>query len=576
MNYQLILKICMRYIMTKVLEKPTTETATAVAPEKALTGESQDFVIPASINIPEVLRAAREAFYKDDGVIGVGIGQRRVNKRVRPNEFALVVYVQKKRPESALNAVNIIPKTFMGLRTDVVEPFHAEMPHGTVNYMTDHHHIDDMRFIDWARVHQLLAPQMEAPIVEHAVNVQDFGDVCVIQDPGNLVITINGQQQVDFVAAYQLFRTKHGDDYDHVTFFLDTASGMPTECACSFFSWIYNDVQGIGLGAINNRAAWGTARLQGFHFMNQGHFPLWRYVMGQEWEHQFAAFARYKDPVTNATMNDHLLGGWAHWALNFDDDRSPMDYDDTDWIELPNGNVRKVSRTSDERAYCNIDLYLMGLLGPGEVGEFNMLRNVAPVGGSTTDFTATPVRLNVNNFVAQEGPRIPSVSVSPKFWRQAFIVLTKDIHKVHDLVDTVDFLRLRWETDFTQMTKGLGRIDTVLDNRPGRLTPAQIAELTGGGYTTLHRHKVSPYDLQIVGTQWTGTINPGQTQNWFTFNWSPDWFMNWSIRPTTTGGKIKSEVAIERAANNTFTYWITVTNTGSVATSFEGKYSLMK
>jgi len=552
------------------------EDSTGVVSKGAARGDAGEFTIPASIDIPGVLKAARESFYRDDNVIGVGIGQRRVNKRLRQEEYALLVYVQKKRPESALHSANVIPKVFMGLNTDVVEPFHAEMPHGAVDYMKDHQHVDDMRFIDWTRIHQELAPQAEAPVVEHAINVQDFGDICVIQDPGNLVVTINGQQQVDFVAAYKLFRTKHGDDYDHVTFVLDTASGMPTQCACSFFSWIYNDVQGIGLGAINNRATWGTGRLQGFHFMNQGHFSLWRYVMGQEWAHQFSAFARYRDPATNATMNDHLLGGWAHWALNFDDDRSPMDYDDTDWVSLPSGNFRKVSRTSDERAYCNLDLYLMGLMGSSEVGEMNHLRNVVPVPGSTTDFTATPVKLNVNNFIAQEGPRLPSASVAQKFWRQAFVVLTKDIHKAHDLVDTVDFLRLRWETDFYQMTKGLGRIDTVLDDRPGRLTPAQITELTGGGYTSLHRHKVGANDLQIVGTQWTATINPGQTQNWFTHSWSPEWFVNWAIRPTTAGGRIKSEVSIERAANNTFTYWIAVTNTGPVATSFEGKYALMK
>lgn len=310
--------------MASVVKKQMIEDSMAVVSKRATSEDARDFSIPASINISDVLKAAREIFYKDENVIGVGIGQRRVNKRVRPDEYALLVYVQKKRPESALQSANVIPKFFMGLNTDVVEPFHAEMPNGTVNYMKDHQHIDDMRFIDWARVHQELAPQAEAPIVEHAINVQDFGDVCVIQDPGNLVVTINGQPQVDFVAAYKLFRTKHGDDYDHVTFILDTANGMPTQCACSFFSWIYNDVQGIGLGAINNRAAWGTGRLQGFHFMNQGHFPLWRYVMGQEWAHQFSAFARYRDPATNATMNDHLLGGWAHWALNFDDDRSPI------------------------------------------------------------------------------------------------------------------------------------------------------------------------------------------------------------------------------------------------------------
>jgi hypothetical protein len=155
-------------------------------------------------------------------------------------------------------------------------------------------------------------------------------------------------------------------------------------------------------------------------------------------------------------------------------------------------------------------------------------------------------------------------------------VLTKDIHKAHDLVDTVDFLRMRWERDFAELTKGLGRIDTVLDNRPGRITPAQIAELIGGGYTNLHRHKVGSNDLQVVTTQFVGTLNPGQTKTWFTFNWPQDWFVNWSLRPTTNSGKITWDVAVERGANNTFTYWLTVTNVGPGATNFEAKYAVLK
>ena len=299
--------------------------------------------------------------------------------------------------------------------------------------------------------------------------------------------------------------------------------------------------------------------------------------MLQEWAHQFAAFARYRDPVTGATMTDHLLDGvLGHWALNLDDDKSPMDYDTNDWVERQGGQFRRVNLNSDERTYCNLDLYLMGLLGPDEVGEFTVLRNVVPVAGSTTDFTATPVRLNIQNFIAQEGPRVPNVAAAPKYWREAFIVLTNDVHRVHDLVDTADFLRLRWERDFMEATKGLGRLDTVLDARPGRITPSQIAELTSGGYTNLHRHRVGANDLQVVNTQFVGSLNPGQTVSWFTFGYPIDWFVVWSLRPTTNGGKIKWDVAIERAANNTFTYWLTVTNVGPVTTNFEGKYAILK
>jgi hypothetical protein len=431
-----------------------------------------EFTIPAALDYQEVLKKAREYFYKlDPNIIGVNIAPRRVNKSVRPNEYALVVYVLDKKPESQLDPANVIPKEFLGLKTDVWNPISADAPTTTVDFVTEHEISDELSAIDWVRLHDLAVSLEALPPLSHAVNVQDFGDVCVIQNDGTVVKTApDGTQYVDFVRAYQLFRTLHGDDYDFVTFFVDTASGMPRVCGCSFWSGIYNDVQGIGLGPFNGRPGWGTSRLQGFHFLNEGHFPIWRYVMLQEWGHQFAAFARYRDPVTGAIMTDHLLNGvLGHWALNLDDDKSPMDYDTTNWVELPTGPFRRVNLNSDERTYCNLDLYLMGLLGPNEVGEFNTLRDLVPVPGSTTDFTATPVRLSIQNFIAQEGPRIPNVAAAPKYWRQAFIVLTNDIHRVHDLVDTVDFLRLRWEQDFIQATKGLGRIDTVLDFRPGRM-----------------------------------------------------------------------------------------------------------
>jgi hypothetical protein len=432
-----------------------------------------EFTIPASLDYQEVLKKAREYFYKlDPNIIGVNVAPRRVKKSVRPNEYALMVYVLDKKPESQLDPAKVIPKEFMGLKTDVWNPISADAPTTTVDFVTEHEISDELSAIDWVRLHDL-AVSLDAPptTIPYAANVQDFGDICVIQNDGTVVKTQpDGSQYVDLLRVYQLFRTLHGDDYDHISFFLDTASGIPPTCPCSFFSWIYNDVQGIGLGPINARPGWGTSRLQGFHFINQGHFPIWRYVMLQEFAHQFAAFVRYRDPVTGATMTDHLLDGvLGHWALNFDDDKSPMDYDTNNWVELPSGPFRKVNLTSDERTYCNLDLYLMGLLGPNEVGEFYLLRDVVLVPGSTTDFTATPVRLNVQNFVAQEGPRIPNVAAAPKYWRQAFIVVTNDIHRVHDLVDTVDFLRLRWEQDFIQATKGLGRIDTVLDFRPGRM-----------------------------------------------------------------------------------------------------------
>jgi hypothetical protein len=76
--------------------------------------------------------------------------------------------------------------------------------------------------------------------------------------------------------------------------------------------------------------------------------------------------------------------------------------------------------------------------------------------------------------------------------------------------------------------------------------------------------------------QWTGILNPGEVKTWFTFNWSPTWFVVWVARPTTAGGKLKSEFSVERATNGTFTYHVTVRNVGPVPTNFEGSFVRLK
>jgi hypothetical protein len=80
-----------------------------------------------------------------------------------------------------------------------------------------------------------------------------------------------------------------------VTFFVDTASGMPPVCGCSFWSGIFNNVTGIGLGrsTVDPDGEPPDCRVP---LPQSGPLPIWRYVMLQEFCHQFAAFTRYSDP----------------------------------------------------------------------------------------------------------------------------------------------------------------------------------------------------------------------------------------------------------------------------------------
>ncbi len=418
--------------------------------------------IPAEIDVSKLLEDAKQAFYKDDNVCGVGIGARRRGDVTYHDEVSLVIYVKTKRPKSELDADNLIPDIFQGIATDVVEPFSAAAPKEALDFADSHQHSNDMASVDWPRLHE----QWQAESADNLTPIQiqskvkKYGDVCVIEDDDTLVKTVNGRQVVDYVRAYQMFRQQNPDIYDYVTFFTDTPSGMPPQGGSSWYSFVYNDTEGIGFGPYDQRALYDSDKLQGIMFLNQGHIPDWRYVMLQEQAHRWCAFARYSESVDGAKKNDHMLNGRGHWAANFDDDKSPMDYDEHDWVENHSGNFHKVSLDSEERVYCNLDLYLMGLLGPAEVGNFSLLSNLTNIDGN--HYSANKKQLDTQNIIWAEGDRIPDVSNSQKLSKNAFVVLTKSFDSVQDLVDKTDALRLRFEHDFHEATRHLGKVDTTL------------------------------------------------------------------------------------------------------------------
>lgn len=529
---------------------------------------------PAEIDVITLIEDAKKVFYKDPNVIGVGLGNRRQGGETHADEVALIIYVKEKLDKAEIDSDYMIPAEFEGLATDVVAPFGPDAPLDALGFEESHQDSDDMGYVDWGRLHEQWTAEAGGEEIAFHGKVQAFGDVCVIEDDGTLVKTVGGRQVVDFVRAYKLFRTIQPDIYDFMTFFTDTASGMPPQGGSSWYRFVHNNTQGIGLGNFDYRAPYGSSKLQGIMFLNQGHFSLWRYVMLQEQGHRWNSFARYRDTSTGPIKTDHMLGGWAHWSSSMDDDLSPMDYDRHDWVEEGNNKFRKITIPSEDRTYCNLDLYLMGLLGPHEMGDFSLLSGITNISGNL--YSANEKRLTTQNIIWAEGARVPSVASSQKLFKTGFAVLTKNLAEAHDLVDEIDRLRVRFEEDFSQACKGLGRVDTTVGPLQVELTPSQVRQLTSRSYTSLHRHHVRPADLRITGTQFTGVLNPGQVRSWFTYNWSPTWVAHWSVRPTTALGRVTWSEQIERATNGRLTYYITVRNVGSVPTRFEAKYALTR
>ena len=81
-----------------------------------------------------------------------------------------------------------------------------------------------------------------------------------------------------------------------------------------------------------------------------------------------------------------------------------------------------------------------------------------------------------------------------------------------------------------------------------------------------------------TGTQFTGSLNPNQTQKWFTFGWPVAWHVVWYVMPTTPkpgAPELDWDVEVERASPTECTYWITVKNLSNVAVAFESRYAVL-
>ncbi|MDQ6741272.1 MAG: hypothetical protein M3021_13160 [Actinomycetota bacterium] len=81
-----------------------------------------------------------------------------------------------------------------------------------------------------------------------------------------------------------------------------------------------------------------------------------------------------------------------------------------------------------------------------------------------------------------------------------------------------------------------------------------------------------------TGTQWTGSLNPGETKRWFTFNWPASRHIVWYVVPTTPKSgapELDWVVEVERASADFCTYWITVKNLTNIPVTFDGRYAVL-
>lgn len=100
--------------------------------------------------------------------------------------------------------------------------------------------------------------------------------------------------------------------------------------------------------------------------------------------------------------------------------------------------------------------------------------------------------------------------------------------------------------------------------------------LDAGAFAPQAHNHDTRYYIRQFGTQFTGTLNPGQSNLVFTHSWPESWYVQWSIRPTTIGGKIQWSGWIERGANGLPTYHFQITNNGTITTDYAAQYAVLQ
>ncbi len=343
------------------------------------------------------------------------------------------------------------------------------------------------------------------------------GDIFVIQGDNQTVVNDGGDYSFNLDRGIQtviddVWRS-YGDVYDFISVFTTFDAGDADAGFAAFYIPLQNDVQGIGGCNRSNGELIGCdpgffpsgVRLQGFVLMNSLNFwQMWNRnysgvtrdlsdfrhsvypTMGQEITHRWLAGIRYVDPRSPGSAPSlGLLGrDLSHWSALLDADGSVQD--GCNWESNADGSW---AATESMTGYSALDLYGMGAIAPVELGRLSLLENgilenfqpgrplrsqspvcffdptfVQSQFGDYIRVRGSELKIGARDIVNAEGSRLPTLSTSPKGFRQLFVLVTAPTDSA-SLVDTeierLNEVRLNWEEWFRIETQGRMRICTA-------------------------------------------------------------------------------------------------------------------
>src|SRR6185436_12183533 len=164
--------------------------------------------------------------------------------------------------------------------------------------------------------------------------------------------------------------------------------------------------------------------------------------------------------------------------------------------QLKKSGNNLVSSPASPGPFTDLDLYMMGLVKPSEVGEHYVVTDATvadQLKDSCTAMTLAPSQfttVNVQNVITQYGARTPTADGSSLKLRIANILITRDTLADADTISLADFYARRYQTQETLPVKiGLiRRAGAPLSVAPAgrasvstQLTATALPEISAGG-----------------------------------------------------------------------------------------------
>jgi hypothetical protein len=291
----------------------------------------------------------------------------------------------------------------------------------------------------------------------------------------------------DFLAYYSDFRIDNpeagtsstgplggGPDGGAVTGIGANQRNLASYCTQGRFQWQYiqpvyvgsNQMQeyppeGLQESNSHNIAAY-TQQLAERTF--NGKIPPYDYAMsqiGHEMGHRWSAF------VSAKAGSESIQLGPTHWARGL---HAPVAFPYQRPVEASamGGGVWQdnfdgtYTQLDDDyyvpaTGWSYLDLYLMGLIAPGEVPDFFILRNLVAAGkdgNGRPTFKADRTKVTIQDVIAAEGPRLPDVAHSQRHFNTGMVVVVEHGKKPSkELLERTEGIRLRW-MDYWVTTTG--------------------------------------------------------------------------------------------------------------------------